>query len=300
MKNYFKDWNQSNVHAPAEVYRIKLYYIPITDTTFELSVFWPSDTESRINKLRFSESISPSFKTRLTSVTCFCSNIKLIASMEPETKNMLTWRQETKHYGERSRNFSRLNFKIRKNVRKKAYNKHIIINSNLIWRTVSRLVDEAIPLDHPQRYASRVIRWYDLIHSTWYSTPDQVTIMIMCIDQRFLWLFIKKVLVISMLEGKYHFEHYHWLELCRKVMWKDKWSNRLLSKFPRKTRCCKNESSSLFTYHLSSADNLCIQFGPWSGLQVIKLFSCSTQLSKKFIMIINVKMPTSVGNFNIY
>ena len=32
------------------------YYIPINDTTFELSVFWPSDTESRINELRFSES----------------------------------------------------------------------------------------------------------------------------------------------------------------------------------------------------------------------------------------------------
>ena len=24
-----------------------IYYIPITDTTFELSVFWPSDTESQ-------------------------------------------------------------------------------------------------------------------------------------------------------------------------------------------------------------------------------------------------------------
>ena len=46
-----------------------IYYIPITDTTFELSVFWPSDTESRINELRFSESISLSFKTRLMSVT---------------------------------------------------------------------------------------------------------------------------------------------------------------------------------------------------------------------------------------
>ena len=51
-----------------------VYYIPITDTTLELSVFWPSDTESRINELRFSESISLSFKTRLTSVTCFCGD----------------------------------------------------------------------------------------------------------------------------------------------------------------------------------------------------------------------------------
>ena len=32
-----------------------------------------------------------------------------------------------------------------------------------------------------------------------------------------------------------------------------------------------------------------------SGLKVIKLFSCSIQLSMKFIMLINVKMPTIVG-----
>ena len=54
-----------------------LYYMPITDTTLELSVFWPSDTESRINELRFSKSISLSFKTRLTSVTCFCGDVTL-------------------------------------------------------------------------------------------------------------------------------------------------------------------------------------------------------------------------------
>ena len=32
-----------------------------------------------------------------------------------------------------------------------------------------------------------------------------------------------------------------------------------------------------------------------SGPEVLKLFSCSTQLSKKFILLINVKMPTIVG-----
>ena len=32
-----------------------------------------------------------------------------------------------------------------------------------------------------------------------------------------------------------------------------------------------------------------------SGPEVIKLFSCSTQLSIKFILLINVKMPTIVG-----
>ena len=31
--------------------------------------------------------------------------------------------------------------------------------------------------------------------------------------------------------------------------------------------------------------------------KVIKLFSCSTQMSIKFIMLINVKMPTIVGIF---
>ena len=31
------------------------------------------------------------------------------------------------------------------------------------------------------------------------------------------------------------------------------------------------------------------------GTEVIKLFSCSTWLSKKFILLVNVKMPTIVG-----
>ena len=39
-------------------------------------------------------------------------------------------------------------------------------NSNLIQRTVSRRVDEVISLDHPRREASRVIQLYDLIHET--------------------------------------------------------------------------------------------------------------------------------------
>ena len=51
------------------------YYIPINDISFELSVFWPSDTESLINELRFSDSISLSFKMRLMSVTCFYCNV---------------------------------------------------------------------------------------------------------------------------------------------------------------------------------------------------------------------------------
>ena len=55
--------------------RTGFYYIPINGTTLELSLFWPSDTESRINELRFSESISLPFKTRQTSATCFCGDV---------------------------------------------------------------------------------------------------------------------------------------------------------------------------------------------------------------------------------
>ena len=32
-----------------------------------------------------------------------------------------------------------------------------------------------------------------------------------------------------------------------------------------------------------------------SGPEIIKLLSCSTQLSMKFFLLINVKMPTTVG-----
>ena len=53
---------------------MNFYYIPINDTTLELSVFWPSDTESKINELRFSEFVSLSFETQLTSATCFCGD----------------------------------------------------------------------------------------------------------------------------------------------------------------------------------------------------------------------------------
>ena len=56
-------------------------YKPINDTSFELSVFWLSDTENRINELRFSGSISLSFKTRLTSVSCFCGDA--ISNFQP-------------------------------------------------------------------------------------------------------------------------------------------------------------------------------------------------------------------------
>ena len=72
------------------------YYIPITDTTLELSVFWPSDTESRINELRFSESITLSFKTRLTSVTCFCGDVTLSKLQAWNQRQKTCWRDVKK------------------------------------------------------------------------------------------------------------------------------------------------------------------------------------------------------------
>ena len=55
--------------------RDQSFIIPINDISFEQSVFWLSDTESRINKLRFSDSVSLAFKTRLKSVSCFCGDV---------------------------------------------------------------------------------------------------------------------------------------------------------------------------------------------------------------------------------
>ena len=45
--------------------------------------------------------------------------------------------------------------------------------------------------------------------------------------------------------------------------------------------------------HLKRRENC--KESPRSGPEVIKLFSCSTRLSTKFILLINVKMPTIVG-----
>ena len=57
--------------------------------------------------------------------------------------------------------------------------------------------------------------------------------------------------------------------------------------------CCKKP---LVFYPLYMQVDLTKQCKPRSGPEVIKLFfSCSTQLSTKFILLINVKMPTIVG-----
>ena len=66
-----------------------LYY----ETSFELYVFWPSDTERLINELRFSNSVSLYFKTRITAITCF------VVMLHEEISNMAYLRQVLKHFG---------------------------------------------------------------------------------------------------------------------------------------------------------------------------------------------------------
>ena len=72
----FNNNNNNNSNNNNHNNSLLFYYIPIVrDTSFELCVFWPSDTESRINELGFSDSVSLSFKTTLTLVTCFCGDV---------------------------------------------------------------------------------------------------------------------------------------------------------------------------------------------------------------------------------
>ena len=55
-------------------------------------------------------------------------------------------------------------------------------------------------------------------------------------------------------------------------------------------------STALTLYLLvSSTASPCTQIGHGPDLEVIKLFPDSTQQSTKFILLINVKMPTIVG-----
>ena len=93
------------------------------------------------------------------------------------SRNVTLWQMFPQFFGIKDQN----NFKIRRNVRKKAYNKHIIII--VTWFGVQYHISWMRPYNWITLDATRlgVIRWYDLIHSTWYSTPDQVTIMIICI-----------------------------------------------------------------------------------------------------------------------
>ena len=60
---------------------------------------------------------------------------------------------------------------------------------------------------------------------------------------------------------------------------------RELVHFLQQCFCCHVTVNVLFRYVIVA----------FPGPEVIKLFSCSTQLNTKFILLINVKMPTIVG-----
>ena len=65
----------NNNQGPLPPLNLCIYHIPINDTSFELSVLWPSDTENQIKELRFSDSISLSFKTRIRTVTFYAATL---------------------------------------------------------------------------------------------------------------------------------------------------------------------------------------------------------------------------------
>ena len=61
----------------------------------------------------------------------------------------------------------------------------------------------------------------------------------------------------------------------------------------RLSGCTDSSEPSLLVCAIST--KISYEAVPYSGPEVIKLFPSSTQLSKKFILLINVKMPTIVG-----
>ena len=76
-------------------------------------------------------------------------------------------------------------------------------------------------------------------------------------------------------------------EFFKKVFFEKKSADdKKHEKFPRMQRVNSISVSALYLYK---------QFELRSGSGVIILFPCSTQLSMKFILLINVKMPTIVG-----
>ena len=56
----------------------------------------------------------------------------------------------------------------------------------------------------------------------------------------------------------------------------------------------------LYIVHAAFTLNIWADMLEKSGPEVIKLFSCSTQLRMKFSLLINMKMPTVVGIFKFF
>ena len=66
----------------------------------------------------------------------------------------------------------------------------------------------------------------------------------------------------------------------------------ILNSFIFHGSCRRNQTKQTRFQGLTS---VLLQVKARSGPEFIKLFSCSTQLNTKFILLINVKMPTTVG-----
>ena len=95
---------------------------------------------------------------------------------------------------------------------------------------------------------------------------------------------------------------FSWLSPCNRVLKYKKgisfcFSKLILTLFLRKVLFFLISLFALIGYIINNMDP--DQTAPlgalWPGLEVIKLFPCSTHLSTKFILLINVKMPTIVG-----
>lgn len=78
----------------------------------------------------------------------------------------------------------------------------------------------------------------------------------------------------------------HWSFVCLNSIFGLEIKQYLVTRF-----CDDSLFIQTMAYYLS-----CMPAGK-SDLQALKLFSCSTQLSMKFNLLINIRMPTS---FNIY
>ena len=101
---------------------------------------------------------------------------------------------------------------------------HIIII--VTWSGVLyHVLYEVISSDHPRGFASRVIRWYDLIHETWYYTPYQVTIIIICVLYTFSLAFWFYQLFWSLVQNIC-------TNLCLNISFLDVLSSYLLSLVP--------------------------------------------------------------------
>ena len=75
------------------------------------------------------------------------------------------------------------------------------------------------------------------------------------------------------------------------------WMKKKVNLFLTAVSCTKSITLSVATADISDLGLCPGQFKIYSGPEVIKLFSCSTQLSMKFFMLINLKLQTVPNSF---